>query len=39
MQHDRRSAETWVKNVTTFWVVVEGQKGFARSTKNGFYET
>ncbi len=40
MQHDGRSAETWMKKVTAFCVVVGGQKGFARSTKNElFYET
>jgi hypothetical protein len=34
-----RSAEIWMKKVTTFFIVVEEQKGFARSTNNGFYET
>jgi len=40
MQHDRRSARTWMKRVlTTFVVVVGGRKGFAREHQNGFYET
>jgi len=39
-QHDGRSALTWMKRVlTTFVIVMEGRKGFAREHQNGFYET
>jgi hypothetical protein len=39
MQHNRRSAEPWMKKITTFCVVVGRQKGFAREHQHGFYET
>jgi hypothetical protein len=38
-QHDGRSAPIWMKKVYYFYVVVKGQKGFAREHQNGFYET
>jgi hypothetical protein len=38
-QYDGRSAWIWMKKVYYFYVVVEGQKGFAREYQNGFYET
>jgi hypothetical protein len=38
-QHNGRSARTWMKKVNYFYVVVGGQKGFAREHQNGFYVT
>jgi hypothetical protein len=40
MQHDRRSAQTWMKRVlTTFVSLWEGEKDLLESTKMDFYET
>jgi len=40
MQHDRRSARTWMKRVfTTFLSLWEGEKDLLESTKMDFYET
>jgi hypothetical protein len=34
MQHDRRSARIWMKKVNYSYVIVGGQKGFAREQQN-----
>jgi len=40
MQHDGRSARTWMKRVlTTFVSLWEGEKDLLESTKMDFYET
>ncbi len=40
MQHDGRSARTWMKRVFTIFVLLwEGEKDLLESTKMDFYET